>query len=74
MKFATKRNPPHLRHCYCTTLKNKSIFSDISLRFDKVTESLKLGTFLRHSVEPFNLSAICGRAFPVASVHVEQAT
>ena len=25
------------------------------LRFDKVTESLKVGTFLRHSVEPFNV-------------------
>jgi len=64
MKFAIKpiRNyPPHLRRVATLPWEiKKSIFVDIQhiwkntqtnrLRFDKVTKTVKVGTFLRHSV------------------------
>ena len=47
-----------LSYGFCSkshTLSSSAKIFENRLRFDKVTESLKVGTFLRHSVETYKI-------------------
>jgi len=59
MKFVTKRirqYPPHRRHCYCTTLKNKKVdFCRYSADMKKCKQIFIFSVFKTRSLSPYRL-------------------